>query len=190
MDDRSMVGPADDRTRRAGRYELAGGRRSNEVAMRLGTALREAREGAGLPQAIVAARAGLTQPHVSWLEHGKGTGASVETWSRVAAAVGEQLVAFLDHAPGADRPRDFEHLKRQSALISIAVAGGWRALPELSIDPGRPRSRSIDVALVRAATREVIVVEIWNWFEDVGGALRGLDAKTGSLATRLGLEVG
>ena len=108
---------------------------------------------------------------MSRLERGLGSGASLATWSRVAAAVGEQLVGFLEHAPGADRPRDLEHLKRQSALIAITSAGGWVALPELAIDRDVARSRSIDVALIRRATREAVVVEIWDWFDDVGAGL-------------------
>ncbi len=99
----------------------------------------------------------------------------------------EQLVVFLEHAPGADRPRDLEHLRRQSALISIAAAGGWRALPELSIDPDRARSRSIDVALLRQHTGEAVVAEIWDWFDDVGAGFRGLDAKRTTMLARLAL---
>lgn len=104
----------------------------------------------------------------------------------VAAAVGEQLVGFVEHAPDASLPRDIEHLRRQCALISIAAAGGWWALPELAIDPAVIRSRSIDVALARPATREEIVVEIWNSFDDVGGAMRGLDGKVSAIEARLG----
>ena len=148
------------RTRRAGRLELDGRRRSKVVAIRLGTALRDARTGAGLDQSEVASRAGVSQPLVSYLERGLGAGTTLDTWSRVAAAVGEQLVGFLEHAPGASLPRDIEHLRRQGALIRIASVGGWVAIPELAIDRDIVRSRSIDVALARPASREVIVVEI------------------------------
>ena len=103
----------------------------------------------------------------------------------VAAAVGEQFVGFLERAPGAEVPRDIQHLRRQSALISIAAPGGWRALPELRLDQDARWSRSIDVALVRRATGEAVVAEIWNWFEDVGGALRGLDGKVAALRGQL-----
>ena len=102
---------------------------------------------------------------------------SIETWARVAAAVGDQLVGFLELAPGATPPRDIEHLRRQSALIAAAAAGGWTALPELAIDPGAIRSRSIDVALIRRAAARPSLVEVWDWFDDVGASLRGLDAK-------------
>lgn len=174
------------RTRRAGRYELAGRKRSKVVAARLGTALREARTAAGLDQSVIASRAGVSQPVVSYLERGFGAGTTLDTWSRVAAAAGEEFVAFLDRSSGADQPRDLEHLKRQSALVSIAAAGGWQALPELAIDPQRARSRSIDVALVRRRTGEAIVAEIWDWFDDVGAGFRSLDGKRKTLAQHLG----
>jgi transcriptional regulator with XRE-family HTH domain len=138
-----------------------------------------------MTQAQVADRAALSQTFISDLELGLGTSASIETWAMVAAAVGEQLVGFLERAPGADVPRDIEHLRRQSALIAIAAPGGWRALPELRLDQDARWSRSIDVALVRRATAEAVVVEIWNWFEDVGGALRGLDGKVAALCDHL-----
>jgi len=130
----------------------------------------------------------MSQPFISHLERGRGTAASIETWSCVAAAVGEQYVGFLERAPGAGQPRDLEHLRRQSALVEIARTGGWTALPELAIDPGSTRSRSIDVALVRRIRGEAVVAEIWDWFDDVGAGMRSLDAKTATLATRLAVE--
>ncbi len=138
----------------------------------------------------MANRAGVSQQLISRLELGQGHEASIETWACVAAVVGEQLVGFLELAPGATPPRDIEHLRRQSALIGIAAAGGWTAHPELAIDPGAIRSRSIDVALIRRAACEAVVVEVWDWFDDVGASLRGLDAKIGVLATRLQGEPG
>jgi hypothetical protein len=102
-----------------------------------------------------------------------------------AAAVGEQLVGFLERAPGAAPPRDIEHLRRQAALIEAARPGRWEALPELALDQGVPRSRSVDVAFVRWDCREAILVEIWDWFDDVGASLRSLDGKREALAERL-----
>ena len=155
------------------------------VAVRLGVALRDARLRTGRTQADIAVSAGLSQGTVSLLERGHGRSATLETWAMVAAAVGEQFVGFLERAPGAEVPRDIQHLRRQSALISIAAPGGWRALPEFRLDQDARWSRSIDVALVRRATGEAVVAEIWNWFEDVGGALRGLDGKVAALRGQL-----
>ncbi len=176
------------RAHRAGSHARVGRARAETVAARLGTALRDARQAAALSQADVAERAGMSQPFISHLERGRGTAASIETWSCVAAAVGEQYVGFLERAPGAGQPRDLEHLRRQSALVEIARTGGWTALPELAIDPGNARSRSIDVALVRRVRGEAVVAEIWDWFDDVGAGMRSLDAKTATLATRLAVE--
>ncbi|MGH2512197.1 MAG: helix-turn-helix domain-containing protein [Candidatus Limnocylindrales bacterium] len=173
------------RIKRAGLETRAGRRRARMVAARLGTAVREARLSAGLTQVQVADRSGLSQPFLSQLERGDGESSSIETWAVVAAAVGEQLVSFLEHAPGAGLPRDIEHLRRQSALIRLAAPGAWAGLPELAVNPERRWSRSIDVALVRNSTAEAVVAEIWNWFEDVGEALRGLDEKVAVVRNRL-----
>lgn len=167
--------------RRAGTSRRTGRRRSTDAARRLGVALREARQTAGLRQVDVADRAGVSQAWVSRMERGLGRTASLETWASVAAAVHQQLVAFLEHAPGADRPRDYEHLKRQQLVIEAAMQGGWRATPELAIDPAWTHSRSVDVLLERPSSRESIVVEIWDFFDDVGAAVRGLDGKVAAL---------
>lgn len=182
------MGSRSEQRRRARPETRAGRLRADAVATRLGVALREARRDANRTQADVGDAAGVSQGLVSSLERGHGARATIETWACVAAAVGEQLVAFLEHAPAADLPRDIEHLRRQSAIVEIARTGGWTSLPELAIDPAAARSRSIDVALIRPASREAVVVEVWDWFDDIGAGLRGLDAKTGLLATRLASE--
>lgn len=143
---------------------------------------------AGRTQAEIADRAGVSQGLISLIERGHGRSASIETWACIAAAVGEQFVGFLEAAPGAALPRDVEHLRRQSALIDLAGRGAWTAVPELAIDPAVARSRAIDVVLVRPATREAVAAEVWDWFDDVGAALRGLDAKRQVLEGRLDAE--
>jgi transcriptional regulator with XRE-family HTH domain len=143
-----------DRSRRAGAHRVRARARTLEVGRRLGTMLREARLAAGLRQADVAARGGVSQAWVSKMERGHGTTASVATWSAVASAVGAQLSAFLESVPGADRPRDFEHLKRQRLVIEAAVSGGWVARPEVALDRSRSFARSIDVLLEREQRRE------------------------------------
>lgn len=176
------------RARRAGATAVAGRRRAAVVAERLGTGLLDARRGSGLTQAQAALRCGLSQTRFGDLERGLGVGASIETWAMAAAGVGESLAAFLEHAPGAARPRDMEHLRRQNAIIRLASSGGWTALPELAIDSGERRSRSIDVALLRADSREALVVEVWDWLDDVGAAWRSFDAKTAWLRQQHGAD--
>jgi transcriptional regulator with XRE-family HTH domain len=177
------------RENRAGRHVVIGRRRAQAVADRLGVGLKDARASTGMTQADAAGRAGLSQPRWSQLERGLGANASVETWAIAAASVGEQIAGFLERAPGATPPRDIEHLRRQSALVALSSRGGWTPLPELALDDG-PRSRSIDVALMRAASREAAVVEIWDWLSDVGAAWRSFDGKKLALARRLGQHAG
>jgi len=119
------------------------------------------------------------------MERGQGASASLETWAAVAAALDLQLVAFLEGVPGAERPRDYEYLKRQQLVIDTASQGGWVARPELLLDADAARGRSIDVALLRPVGHEAVVVEIWDFFDDVGAAKRSLDGKIATLDRHL-----
>jgi transcriptional regulator with XRE-family HTH domain len=168
-----------DRRRRASSFRLRARRRTAEIAHRLGTMLREARRSMGLRQVDVAERAGVTQSWVSRMERGHGWTASLETWAAVAEAASVRLVTFLEAIPGADRPRDYEHLKRQQLIIDLARRGGWTAIPEATLerDRGRLFPRSVDVRLRRTATGERAVVEIWDYFDDVGAAIRSFGGK-------------
>ncbi len=171
--------------RRAGHAERRARERGVYVARRLGASLREARLASGLRQADVARRAGLSQPEISELERGHGAGSSLMTWAMAAEGIGEQLVGFLEGVPGAERPRDYQHLKGQQLVIEAAGGGRWVARPELLLDTDAERGRSIDVALLRAERREAAVVEIWNFFNDVGAAQRSLDGKIATLERQL-----
>ena len=122
---------------------------------------------------------------VSKMERGQGASASLETWAAAAAAVDERLAAFLEAAPSADRPRDYQHLRLQRLVVELARAEGWRILPEDPIDPANRRSRSVDVTLIRDATREAAVTECTNHVDDVGAAWRALDDKVASVERHL-----
>ena len=173
------------RARRAGGTVAAGHARARFLAGRLGISLRDSRMRAGLRQADVAERARLSQSFVSHLERGQGRDTSIETWAIVAAALGEQFAAFLEHVPGADPPRDVEHLRRQRLVIEVAARGAWQAHPEFTIDDATLRSRAIDVVLLRPVQREAIAVEVWDLLTDVGAAMRSLEGKVSTLARRL-----
>lgn len=173
------------RRRRVTGPQMRGRARALELAGRMGRGLRESRLALGLTQEEVAGEIGVTQAWMSRMERGLGAGASLETWAEAAAAVDERLAAFLERAPGADRPRDYEHLKRQELVVTTAHRGGWRAMPEVPIDLGAGRSRSIDVGLLREATYEAVAVEIWDWFDDVGGAFRSHQDKLRAFASIL-----
>ena len=116
------------------------------------------------------------------MELGRGTSASLETWCAVAAALGAQFVGFIEDVPGAERPRDYQHLLRQQLVIHESSRGDWSAAPEQSVADGPAGWRYVDVLLRRQSRREVAVVEIWDWLDDVGNALRGLRTKMQRIA--------
>jgi len=166
---------------RIGTARSAGRQRSAYLAHRIGLGLRESRLSSRLTQADAAVRAGVSQPFWSRLERGVGGSSSLETLASCAAAVDTQLAAFLEAVPGADLPRDIEHLRRQQLVVATTRSGGWIARPERPIDPGARRSRSIDVELERSVRREIAVVEIVDLLTDGGDAMRGLSDKVAAV---------
>jgi transcriptional regulator with XRE-family HTH domain len=174
------------RCRRTTATQRAANDRAQYLARRIGTSLREARRALGLHQVDVAARAGIAQPHVSRLERGLEAAVPLTTLAACADAVDVQLAAFIEARPGADLPRDIEHLRLQSLLIAAAARGGWTAEPEAIVAEETVHPRSIDVLLTRPMHRECAVVEIWTLLADVGAAIRGLDAKLAAIHRRLG----
>jgi hypothetical protein len=123
----------------------------------------------------------VSQGFWSHLERGGAGTASLETLAACAAAVDAQLATFLQAVPGADLPRDVEHLRRQQLVIAVGRRGGWTARPERPIDPDARRSRSIDVELERSARLEIAVIEIHDLVADGGDAMRGLADKVGAV---------
>jgi transcriptional regulator with XRE-family HTH domain len=170
-----------DRRRRTGLARIEGRRRSQNLAHRIGLGLKESRKASGLSQNVAAGRARISQSTWSRVERGIVTPISLETLSASAAAVDTQLAAFIEARPGADLPRDIEHLRRQELVVSLALSGGWCAWPEQAIDLGASRSRSIDARLARASRREHAVVEVLDLMTDAGGAMRGLADKIAAI---------
>lgn len=147
--------------------------------------LKDARVRRRLTQAAASEIAGLSPSTWSWLEVGRDGRGTLATWNRAARAVGSSLHAYLPEASAADQPRDAVHLRNQELIMRTAAAGGWRALPEAQIDREARTSRAADVLLERrsadAVVREYALVEIWDWFDDVGGAQRNWDRRLDAL---------
>jgi transcriptional regulator with XRE-family HTH domain len=181
---------ADRHRRRAGASRIAGRRRADYLAHRIGGAFRECRHSLRLTQTEAADRAGVSQGFWSALESGEGTYATLETLASCAAAVGVQLASFIEAVPGSDLPRDIEHLRRQNLIIATARVGGWRAMPERPIDRDARRSRSIDVLLERPARGEIAVVEVVDWLADAGEVIRGLGDKVAAIRRETNARVG
>jgi len=172
-----------DRSRRATADRIAARQRARYLADRYGRALRESRVALRVSQAAAADRAGVSQSFWSALERGNGSVASLETLAACAAEVGGQLAAFIEARPGAELPRDIEHLRRQELVLRTARQGGWAGRPERPVDPAWSRSRSIDLLLEREIDdrHEIAVVEIEDWLADGGAVLRGLEDKVAAI---------
>jgi transcriptional regulator with XRE-family HTH domain len=156
------------------RLQVMADEQAAQLSRRLGALLRDARTEARLTQAAAGRRAAISQGAWSGLE--RGAAATIGTWSRAAHAVGSRLDAHIKRATATDQPRDAVHLRHQELVIRIALGGGWRALPEQHIDRDARTSRSADVLLARPWARpaadEYALVEVWDWFVDVGAAGR------------------
>ncbi len=163
------------RTRRTRRTaaQVGGDDRALAVAKELGRTLRMARRLLGLSQAEVGRISGVAQSTVSNAENERGDSLSMRTWSRLLRAVQVDLRAYGERATAAHLPRDHVHLRSQEMVIRTAATGGWQAVPEQHL--GGSGRRSVDVLLRR--NQEWAAQEIWDWFDDVGDALRGWDRK-------------
>lgn len=96
------------------------------------------------------------------------------------AGLDGELTAYLKASSAADLPRDYEHLRRQRLVVETARDGGWAPSFEERVSPDRASS-VIDVVLRRARRREVAVVEVWDWFSDIGDAVRSHAAKVATI---------
>lgn len=141
--------------------------------------LRDARVAIGRTQAVAAELAGVPRSTYATVEtRGKG-GVTLRTLNRCALGTGRSLHAYLSAASAADAPRDAVHLRHQELVLSVATAGGWKGVPETALDRDVRSSRAADVLLTRGT--EWAITEVWNWFDDVGAALRDWDRRLGGL---------
>jgi len=154
-------------------------RRAADLAARLGRMLRDGRRARHLTQREAAEIAGIAQQTWSHLEIRGDARMTISTWGRAAAAVGASLDAYLKQTSAASAPRDAVHLRNQELVISVALRGGWQSAPEAPIDRDARTSRFGDVVLRRGST--YALVEIWDWFDDVGAAFRDFDRRLGAL---------
>jgi len=144
-----------------------------------------------MTQAQVAEAAGLAPSTASEAERGKGVGFTVRTWARLAMAVGVDLRAYLERASSAGQPRDIVHLRNQELLVRVAAAGGWSARPEEAIDDPAHGTRSVDVLLTRRGEfeLEMALLEVFDWFDDVGAAARSWDRRLARVEARASLRL-
>lgn len=169
-------------SRRTHRQVQADGR-ADALAAFLGRSLRNTRLGARTKQVEASAIAGISQSCWSELERGHGAKVSLRVWVRAGDAVGTDLRGYLERASGAQEPRDAVHLRHQELIARIAKGGGWRPEPEHDLGG----AGVADLLLARAEER--VLIEVWDWFADVGDAFRSWDRKLERLSARQGTRV-
>jgi transcriptional regulator with XRE-family HTH domain len=170
--------------RRTGSDRRRGQGRAGTLAARLGLTVKTARRAQRMTQTQLGGRAGISQTAVSKLERARGATFSLETWASIGAALGQELNCYLRGASGADLPRAPEHLRRQQLVLGMARSGAWEGRIEEPVQTADGRTLSIDVLLLRAQRREIVVTEVWDWLGDVGDAFRSHAAKMAAVASR------
>lgn len=174
---------------RAKRPELAAEarRRNLEQLAVLGADLRRARLRRRLTQEQLASRAGISRASVSRIERGLGGGQTVDTWQRVALAVGTPLIVKLQRDP-LEETADAGHLAMQELILRLGRQIGALRSFELASRSSEPW-RSSDVGLRVDRRRQLWLIECWNSVGDVGSGARSSNRKVAeaeALAVALG----
>jgi transcriptional regulator with XRE-family HTH domain len=153
----------------------------------LGREVRDTRRRRRMIQTELGRRVGLSRSRISEVERGGGTTLTLEMWVRIGMALGRPVGISLarDLLPV---PIDAGHLDGQELVLRLVRATGRTGAFELPTRPG-PRSPSADIAVRDDRARMLLLIEIWNRFDDVGRGARSTDGKvqqTEDLAIAIG----
>lgn len=153
---------------------------------RLGRALRALRLRAGLRQADVAERAGVSQSMVSAIENGRSRTVTLEALRRVFQAVGAGFEGDVRwRGPAIDRLVDARHAALVTAATTRLSRLGWDVRPEVSYSEYGERG-SIDLLGSRVDVRAVVVEEIKSDVTRVEETMRKLDEKARLISGKVG----
>ena len=155
-------------------------RRNREQLGRLGALVRATRKRRRWTQAMLAAQVSLSRPTVSAIERGFGGSHTLDSWQRLAVALGVSLRVELGRDPLAETA-DAGHLAIQELVLRLGRKAGYARAFEVATRPGDP-GRSIDVGLRDDRRRILVLVECWNTIGDVGAAARSTDRKLAEAA--------
>jgi transcriptional regulator with XRE-family HTH domain len=139
--------------------------------------LRLARATAGLSQAQLARRAGVTQPLVSWVERGE-RGVSIEVACRLALAAGCDLGVKVFPGDGVSL-RDSGQLQIAHAIVATA-SSTWHVRMERPVSDSDRRAAD----LVLEGRHEVLHIEIERTLIDFQAQLRAATLKREALSDR------
>ncbi|KRT63663.1 MAG: hypothetical protein XU10_C0008G0026 [Chloroflexi bacterium CSP1-4] len=150
-------------------------RRNQEQFARLGGEILVTRRRRRWTQQELGRRAGVSPMMISRMERGLGGHASLDTWQRVATALGRPLGVTMARDP-AEEPADAGHLKIQELILRLGRATGRGRSFELPTRPADP-SRSSDAALRDDPQRTLILIECWNTIGNIGEGARSSSRK-------------
>ena len=159
---------------------VTGIREAQAIAANLGRDAKATRLRRRLTQRGLGHLVGLGQSEISYLERGQGARSSIETWVAIGIALGRPIAIGFTRDVVDPLPRDRGHLEAQELLLRLVAAAGWRGRFEAPSDPIAP-SHSTDVRLT-APDRPLVLVEIWNRFDDLGAGVRSSDRKRADLS--------
>lgn len=162
-------------TRRRSKLALDAVRANQDMQVRLGRNVLDARKRRRLTQKQLGAKVGLSQASISRVERGKGGGLTLDAWQRIALALDIQLQVTLQRDPQQE-PTDAGHLGMQELVLREGRRNGYPRMVELKTRSTESR-RSIDVALAADQRTTLLVVECWNTFGDVGASIRSSNRK-------------
>ena len=162
-------------------------RRNLEQFARLGSEVRAARLRRRQTQQEVANAAGVSRSAESAVERGLGGGHTLDTWQRIALAVGRPLIVSLER-DGLQHTADAGHLAIQELTLRLGRRAGYAGSFELATRPAEPW-RSTDVGLRDDRRRVLALLECWNTFGDLGSSARSSERKRAE-AAMLAVAVG
>ena len=127
--------------------------------LRVGALARAVRHRLRWRQADVAARAGVSQRQVSYLETGRLERMTIRS-ARHIASVLEIRLAIVPQWRGGEGARlvDADHAALVDQVVSVLRAGGWESVVEFTFNEFGERG-SVDVLGWHAATRTLLIIE-------------------------------
>jgi len=161
-------------------------RADRSLAATLGERFRHARSTAGIRQADVASRAGVSRAMVTRMELGRGGPIGLDSWAAVAAVLGVDIVGEFHEPAGSWRGQ--VELRCHRLVAGVARDGGWAGTTEIvRASPDRAPS-SVETILVRTFRKEAAVVHAWHPVPNVGAALADLEARSEQLRQSFGSD--
>ena len=137
------------------RLQLESDRHAAALRQRLAEDLRRLREDVGASRTAVARLAGVDRTMIARIEDGS-VRPTVETYARIAAALGADLAARV--YPNAGPRIHDRHQVRMAEVVIGALHPRWQVTPELAVR--RPVRGWIDLALEDPARQLVVATEL------------------------------